>query len=103
MLRASTSFLLMLLLAACASSPRATLDEIITVEGRASVRGNAPFTALVLETDARNLYVLETTDATARLRDAVPGRFRVTGTLYRDDWNGRPYAHLRVSHWERTD
>ena len=76
--------------------------DVITVEGRASVRGNTPFTAVMLETDQRNLYVLALDDADRQtLENDLPARLRITGVLYVDDWNGVPYAHLRPTSVER--
>ena len=79
-----------------------TSDDVITVEGQVSVRGNTPFTALMLETAQRNLYVLVMSEAKRKaLQPTLPGRFRITGAVYADDWNGRPYAHLRPIVMER--
>ena len=76
--------------------------DVITVEGRASVRGNTPFTAVMLETDQRNLYVLVLDDADRQtLERELPARLRITGVLYVDDWNGVPYAHLRPTSLEQ--
>ena len=71
------------------------MDDVITVTGTVTVRGNEPFTAVILETDDRNLYVLNMTRA---LRTALetPARMRVIGRLYLGDWNGRAFAHLDV-------
>ena len=88
------------LLAGCAGTEPPP-ESPITVEGRTSVRGNEPFAEYVLQTDSRNTYVLAFEDGA----DAPPNpaRLRVTGTLYLADWNGRPYAHLRVQSWERAE
>ena len=87
---------LILLLAACAAPPPPS-PAPLTVEGQVTVRGNMPFAAYLLQTDARNSYVLRFPDDAPR--PTTPSRLRVTGTLYQDSWNGRPYAHLRVSDW----
>lgn len=93
-----------LLLGGCAhlDKPWLGTSDAITVEGAVSVRGNTPFTALVLETDDRTFYVLSL-DAAARadLQPRLPGRYRVTGTLYEADWAGRPTPHLRPASIER--
>ncbi len=79
-----------------------TSDDVITVEGQVTVRGNTPFTAIMLETDQRNLYVLVMGEAQRQaLQPTLPGRFRITGAVYADDWNGRAYAHLRPIVMER--
>ena len=85
----------------CAFPDTPPPDEPITVEGRVAVRGNEPFAAYVLRTDDRNAYVL--TFESGADRPQTPAHLRVTGTLYLDDWNGRPYAHLRVQAWERSE
>ena len=79
-----------------------TSDDVITVEGQVTVRGNTPFTAIMLATDQRNLYVLAMGEAQRQaLQPTLPGRFRITGAVYADHWNGRPYAHLRPIVMER--
>ena len=71
-------------------------SEAITVEGRVSVRGNTPFTVLLLETDEGLQYILALDDAArADLQPRLPARYRATGTLYEARWGGQPYAHLR--------
>ncbi len=76
--------------------------EVITVEGSVSRRGNVPFTALMLETPEHNLYIL-TFDEQPAPELSVSYRYRITGRLYRDDWNSRPFAHLRVIRVERIE
>lgn len=91
---------LVLLGMGCASSGPATEPEgtTIVVEGTLSMRGNEPFTALVLETAERNTYVLNVDDMQQEVLDyGTPVRARVSGILYQDTWNGQPYAHLRVT------
>ncbi len=79
-----------------------TSEDVVTVEGQVTVRGNTPFTAIMLETDQRNLYVLVLGEAERRaLQHTLPARFRITGAVYADDWNGRTYAHLRPIVLER--
>lgn len=70
----------------------------ITVDGMVTARGNMPFVGMILETDQHNLYVLVLDEAAEeRLMSALPGRYRVTGVVYADDWNGRRLAHLRAT------
>jgi hypothetical protein len=76
--------------------------ETITVEGSVSRRGNVPFTALMLETPEHNLYIL-TFDKQPAPQLSVSYRYRITGRLYKDDWNSRPFAHLRVIRVERIE
>ncbi|ARA93674.1 hypothetical protein AWN76_011200 [Rhodothermaceae bacterium RA] len=84
-----------LLLGGCASTRLP--EPPITVEGRVTMRGHAPFTALVLDTDQHNSYVLRFEGAgEASVASQAPGRFRVTGHVHRADWNGQPFAHLQV-------
>ena len=89
------------LLVGCTGTRPAAPSEPITVEGRTSVRGNEPFAEYVLQTDDRNAYVLTFEDGADLPPN--PARLRVTGTLYLADWNGRPYAHLRVQSWEQAE
>lgn len=93
-----------MLMAGCVATSGATKGDAatggapsdhITVEGRAVVMGNVPFTALMLQTEDRNSYILKM-DAEERAELMTPARVRVSGVLYLDDWNGRPYAHIRV-------
>lgn len=82
----------------CASAA-STAEEsaIVALEGTLSQRGSEPYTALVLETNQRNIYVLNLDEMQ---RDALtidaPRVVRVTGMLYEDTWNGRAIAHIRV-------
>ena len=80
-------------------------SEALTVEGVASVRGNEPFTRLILTTEHRNSYVLRFSSAERRgeMQREAPASFRVTGRLYRDSWQGREWAHLDVQSWKRVD
>ena len=100
------SFILLIMTAACAAS-RSDEGDLLTVEGWISVRGHEPFTKLVLRTGQRNEYVLNEEALAAEeqieLPPDEPARLRVTGELYKDNWNGRPYAHLRVTSWERVE
>lgn len=100
LLAKTIGFLGILLLAApgCASTPPAA--EELTVEGRVEARGAEPFSAYVLDTDAGGSYVLVIPEDQREGFD-TPIRVRATGTLYRADWQGMPYAHLRVRSWER--
>ncbi|MDX1430198.1 MAG: hypothetical protein R3282_07920 [Rhodothermales bacterium] len=93
--------------AGCAPSADTIKDDSseIEVEGLVSVRGNEPFTALVLETADRNTYVIVSEDSEVRseIQRRSPGRFRVSGVVYKGSWQGRDRAHLRVGRWERID
>lgn len=62
------------------------------------MRGNEPFTAVILETDQRTQYVLV---LTPEMRSALsaPAPVRVTGRLFLGEWNGRPYAHIEVERY----
>ena len=93
--------LLLLLMDGCAV-PRSSAQDAITVEGGVSVRGNEPFTELVLQTDDRNYYVLKfaSPEERGRVQNQAPSRFVVTGDVYRDVWGGRAFAHLRVKSWQ---
>ena len=82
------------LITGCAGSN--PYSEFISVEGQISVRGNEPFTAVILYTAARNYYVLNQRDED-RGDLLTPATYRVTGQLYLDQWNGRNFAHLAVS------
>ena len=85
-----------------APSDQARAVDVITVEGQVSVRGNTPFTVVMLETDQRNLYVLALDENERRtLEPGLPARYRITGLLYADTWNGQPYAHLNPTAMER--
>lgn len=85
-------FTTILALAACTTS-RPLPDELVTVEGVVTVRGNEPFAAYVLETDENNRYVLQVDGE--RMPD-TPASLRVTGRLYRGSWDGRPFAFIEV-------
>jgi hypothetical protein len=86
---------------ACAG-PQTVAEAPITVEGVVTVRGNEPFTGLWLDTDARTHYVL-VLDPAERAGLANPARYRVSGHVYRDDWNGMSMAHLDVFEMSRID
>ncbi len=92
-----------LFLVSCATTGDTPADaQILTVEGGVTVRGNEPFTDLFLETDQRNSYVLKLeADERREMQRAAPGQFRVSGRLYRGDWNGLPYAFIEVADWSR--
>ncbi len=88
----------------CALSVPILETETITVMGVATVRGNVPFTTVMLETEERNLYVLVLDDEQrAALDRTLPARLRVTGELYRGEWHGRPIAHLRCQALQRME
>ena len=82
------------LFSGCAGSD--LYSEFMTVEGQISVRGNEPFTAVILYTAARNYYVLKLKEEDRR-ELLTPATYRVTGELYLGQWNGRNFAHLAVS------
>lgn len=103
MLRVSLIALVLILVAGCASTvPNAC--GLFVVEGVVSVRGNEPFTALMVETDSRHSYVLDLADdERAALQNAAPGRFQVEGYIEPGTWAGRPYTHLRVTGWDAVE
>lgn len=77
-------------------------SDVITVEGRVSVRGHAPFTVLMLETDQRTVYVLKVDAAMRRaMQPGLPATYRVTGILTAEEWNGHLFTHLRPLSIER--
>lgn len=79
-------------------------DDGVTVRGRAYVAGNAPFTGLLLETPARNLYVLALDPPEeARLRAATPVEIEAVGVVSQGDWMGRPTAVLTVRRWQTVE
>lgn len=83
------------------STTPADTSDTLTVEGHASVRGHEPFTRPVLQTEHDSLYVLMVDEAQLdSLQKALPGRLRVRGTAYRDEWYGKSSAHLRVTSWK---
>ena len=84
----------------CAGSAPAAGDQISTT-GTVTVRGNEPFTAVVLTTADRNSYILELTPD-QRTALVTPSEQDVTGLLFLADWNGRPYAHIRVQNITRV-
>lgn len=92
--------LAMLLVDGCASS-RVAWEDTVTVEGIVSVRGNEPFTELVLETSERNYYVLDFDEPSerSRMQQEAPGTFTVSGPVYRGVWGSRAFARLRVRAW----
>ena len=50
----------------------------------------------------RNLYILALDEAERpTLERDLPAPFRITGRLYADTWNGRPYAHLSPMSMEK--
>lgn len=79
----------------------ATPVDTLTVEGHAAMRGHEPFAQPVLQTDQDSLYVLALSEVQLdSLQGALPGRLRVRGTAYRDEWYGKSTAHLRVTSWQ---
>jgi hypothetical protein len=94
--------MLALVVGAGCMAPQATRAPAFEAEGRVTVRGNEPFTAVILETDQGNWYVLELTpeQRTGLLNPSVQ---RVSGQLYRGDWNERPFATIRVATIQRLE
>lgn len=92
--------LALLLAAGCAGT--AAVEPPVSVEGEVTVRGAEPFTGVWLETEMATYYVL-VLDADDRAALVTPATYRVTGRVYRADWNGRPMAHLAVSSIRRVE
>ena len=95
-------FVVAALSAGCGTVQHVKGGAPITVSGRAVVMGNVPFTALILETKDRNSYILTMGNA---MRDSLmtPAQIEVEGELYLAEWNGKPFAHIRVSQLKRID
>lgn len=91
----ATLLLLATMLGGCATGLSVPAAERVTVTGDITVRGNEPFTEVVLITDDNNWYLL---DMTSEQRDALmtPARATITGPVRLGEWNGRPFARLRV-------
>jgi len=86
---------LVMMLAGCSVGAVLPASDVITVTGDITVRGNEPFTEVVLITQENNWYVLDLTrDQRAALM--TPARARVTGILRLGEWNGRPFTRLKV-------
>lgn len=83
----------LLLVSACRTS--SLTPAPLVVEGTITVRGNEPFSAVILQTSDRNHYILKMSTA-MRKRLITPAYRRVTGRLYLEQWNGRDFAHLEV-------
>jgi hypothetical protein len=100
----STLVVLILFASGCfgAAGPRDDDPALITVEGRVTYYGNAPFEQAALVTDDGNWYVLDLTDEQASGL-VTPTRQHVRGRVYLGDWNGRPFAHLTVHYMERVN
>ena len=97
-------FLLGILMAIGCAGPSAapSTDDLVAVEGLVTVRGNAPFERLVLETDDRNLYLLALPEPQRRaLQEELPGRYRIRGTVSLGDWDGQPFAQIAPFSLER--
>lgn len=84
----------------CSSSRTAEMD-LAEVQGTVTVRGNEPFTAVMLQTMEDNWYIL---DLTPEQRSGLvnPSVQRVRGQIFLGDWNGRPFTHLKVVEIERV-
>jgi len=86
---------LVMMLAGCSVGAVLPASDVITVTGDITVRGNEPFTEVVLITQENNWYVLDLTrDQRAALM--TPARARVTGILRLGEWSGRPFTRLKV-------
>ncbi|MBO6574906.1 MAG: hypothetical protein JJ896_05815 [Rhodothermales bacterium] len=85
----------------CASQETVATVQEIEVEGTVTVRGNEPFTAVILETPEGNWYKLELTTE-QRSGMVNPSVQRVRGTVSLGDWNGRPFAVLTVGSLSRV-
>lgn len=83
------------MLGGCATGLSVPAAERVTVTGDITVRGNEPFAQVVLITDDNHWYLL---DMTSEQRDALmtPARATITGPVRLGEWNGRPFARLRV-------
>lgn len=101
---AATMLVVSISLSGCQAARPVAGTGTLTVEGTASVRGNEPFTRIILTTDERNTYVLsfETESLRSELQRSVPARLVVRGTLYSDSWQGERWAHLEVTSWEEA-
>lgn len=88
-------FVLAMVAGACATGSSIPAVDVITVTGDITVRGNEPFTEVVLITDDSNWYLL---DLTREQRDDLltPARATITGPISLGEWNGRPFTRLRV-------
>ena len=87
--------LLATMLGACATGSSVPAVERISVTGDITVRGNEPFTEVVLITDDNHWYLLDLTQEQRRML-LTPARARITGPVSLGEWNGRPFARLRV-------
>lgn len=87
--------------AGCSASQKVH-ENVVTVDGIVTARGNEPFVRYVLETSEGNLYALRIPeDKQAEFQ--TPAQLRVTGRLYVADWHGRPFAHLDVTEWTQLN
>lgn len=80
----------------CAETSSITTHDVITVTGNITVRGNVPFTEVVLITDDNNWYLLELSPE-QRQALLTPARATVMGRIRLGEWNGRPYTRMAVS------
>lgn len=87
--------------AGCAA-PQEAVQDMVTVEGMVTARGNEPFVRYVLETSEGNLYALRIPEKDQR-EFQTPARLEVTGRLYVDGWDSHPFVHVDVSEWRRID
>ena len=81
----------------CQSTSIGTVERI-TVEGIITVRGNVPFTEIVLETAGHNYYVLEVSED-QRAELMTPAKAVIDGRVFLGEWNGSPFAHLEDLSW----
>ena len=92
--------LISLAIGACASVPQSDEEESITVTGEVTVRGQQPSSEYVLLSEGGTIYVLDFPNET-EITFSTPTRLQISGRLYTDVWEGRPYAHIEVGDWER--
>ena len=85
----------------CASVPQSDEEESITVTGEVTVRGQQPSSEYVLLSEGGTVYVLDFPNETD-ITFSTPTRLQISGRVYTDVWQGRPYAHIEVGEWERA-
>lgn len=88
-------FVLAMMAGACATGSSIPAQDVITVTGDITVRGNEPFTEVVLITDDNNWYLLDLTRE-QRSDLLTPARATITGPVSLGEWNGRPFTRLRA-------
>lgn len=98
---AALLFVWVLVGAGC-STPQKAHQDVVTVDGIVTARGNEPFVRYVLETPEGNLYALRIPEE-KRAEFQTPAKLRVTGRVYVEDWHGRPFTHLDVAEWSQAE